>query len=222
MFNQIQHQKVYHPEWVDHEVVSEIHHSEEDDLIALKNTNTLGSIMFVKKAAEMIAEQTGQPDLDETLKVKFVPENPSIESQSAPTSILRKEQPKDTYIKRTIKQLSKGELTSSFVMKSGILYRKNKEGLAIVLPSSLYEKVFNEFHEETIGGHFGFKSTVNRIRQIFWFPQMEEWIKSKISNCEVCAKYKHKTVNHSRTRPMPIPSQPLERLIYTRAAPSCI
>ncbi|XP_053202154.1 uncharacterized protein LOC128387043 [Panonychus citri] len=189
-----------------------------DDIQMINEENKYQWILFSKQVAEQIGEKLGQPEIiDDKLISKFIvtgdqlnkPDNNEFDNSNE----IKKHQSKDNYIRGTIRQLSKGYLTKHFVMKHGILHRKlNNNNLVIVLPASLQEKVFSAMHTESIGGHFGVKSTTKRIKELFWFPQMEEWIKSKIDNCDVCLSFKHPTTNNHRPHQMPIPLQPLDRL----------
>ena len=186
-----------------------------DDLQMIKEENRKECVLFAKQIAEEIGQQLGQPEIiDDRMISKFIIDCDQNENNDDNNlNEIKKHQQKDKYIKTTIRQLAKGLMTKYFAMKQGILHRKSIDNqLTIVLPASLHEKVFKAMHTETIGGHFGFKSTSKRIKELFWFPQMDEWIKAKIANCDVCNTFKHSTINNHRPHQMPVPTQPLERL----------
>jgi hypothetical protein len=87
------------------------------------------------------------------------------------------------------RQLAKSAV--NYLVKNGILYRKNRYNLNIPLRViSLQDKdvfLYN-FHSSPLGGHFGIRKTLENIKEKYYWPNMAEDIKQYIESCEVCQK----------------------------------
>jgi len=80
-----------------------------------------------------------------------------------------------------------------FEFENGILYKlvstshgQTKHKL-IYLPSSMIKPLLHSYHDNPlIGGHFGVRRTLDKIRQQYWWPDMKSSINSHIKSCLVC------------------------------------
>ena len=189
----------------------------EDDLDEIEDKqNKIERIAYVQQLVNEINEKLEQPDIIDKFTMSrliyqiHVDNNPDLKDSEP---VIKDEQQKDPAIKRLIKQVNDGDLKQKFCIKQEVLYRRCKNGkFAIVLPHNMINRIFCNFHDNPIGGHYGLKPTLKKIKTTFWFPNMEEIIKNKISKCMKCIKFKPKTVNHEIRRPMPIPTKPFERI----------
>ena len=76
------------------------------------------------------------------------------------------------------------EANPNYKLVAGILRYKGR----IVLGNytDLKEKVFNSFHGSIFGGHSGSRVTYHRIKKLFFWPHMKEYIANKIAECPIC------------------------------------
>lgn len=84
----------------------------------------------------------------------------------------------------------------AFAFKDGQLFKLISVGRKIphqyvrVIPGHLRTKVLEECHDSPIGGHFGVEKTWNRVRQLYYFPRMKQFIRTYISKCHLCLAHK--------------------------------
>ena len=205
------------PDWFEKSLTfNKITNSDNCDLDSLdeveKDEKKL-KIFYVKELINNINDKLQQPEIFDFHTIdKFILTitNPVLNQHE---STIKEEQQKDVYIKRLIKQVKGGELKQKFTIRQDILYRRLKKGkLAIVLPYKMINQIYSSYHDDPLGGHFGLKPTLRKIKQIFWFQNMEEIIDNKIKKCIKCINYKPKTVNHEVKGTMPVPDKPFERI----------
>lgn len=209
-------QENYNSSWSTQQIKLD-EHCDDDDILAIEtnelNDNKLKFVLLAKQISKEIAQQTGNPDLfNFTTIEKFIltAKKPVL---SKGEKDIKQAQSEDNFCQQVKQQLKENKLTNKFIERQGIIYRRRKEQkIAIVLPESLKDRVFNAYHDEPLGGHYGFRPTLRRIKEQFWFPLMESFIREKCSTCETCLSYKHKTTNDERPRMMPIPDKPLQRI----------
>ncbi|MCG8046231.1 MAG: RNase H-like domain-containing protein [Candidatus Thiodiazotropha endolucinida] len=94
---------------------------------------------------------------------------------------------------------------------SGVLHRKvvlnGQDFLQLVLPSAFREDAFQALHDDL--GHQGRDRTASLIKQRFFWPGMDTYIKDKIKSCGRCIRRKagadkSRLVNITSTSPMEI------------------
>ena len=68
--------------------------------------------------------------------------------------------------------------------KSNLLYIEVDNLKRICVPESMVSELFNKFHSES--GHPGLHETVRRLKQHFYFPNMQAICNLKIVNCVAC------------------------------------
>ena len=84
----------------------------------------------------------------------------------------------------------------AFCLKEGQLYKyisvgkKSPYQYVRVIPENLRKKILEECHDSAIGGHFGVDKTWNRVRQLYYFPRMKQFIRAYISKCHLCIAHK--------------------------------
>lgn len=61
----------------------------------------------------------------------------------------------------------------------------------MVVPEKLREQILNECHDDPTSGHLGIKKSVNRARQLYFWPTLIKDVKSYVHRCKTCAKHKH-------------------------------
>ena len=81
----------------------------------------------------------------------------------------------------------------SLFLVNEVLYHKWESvvpKIQIVLPKSLISKVLQGTHDELTGGHLGFKKSLSKVRdKYFWYNMISD-VKHHCSVCDVCASKK--------------------------------
>jgi len=72
--------------------------------------------------------------------------------------------------------------------------------------------LYQNFHSDITGGHFGIEKTLLRINKFYWNADLCKWIKERINHCLVCHKNKAAKLLYNEPHEMPIYSKPMERL----------
>jgi len=84
-------------------------------------------------------------------------------------------------------------LERKFELMQDVIYRKPTKRIQnsrIIIPISKINEIFNQYHVEVSGGHFGADKTLSRINQYYWHPSLNRIIGEKIKECEICQKNK--------------------------------
>ncbi|KAJ1694535.1 hypothetical protein LUZ63_011233 [Rhynchospora breviuscula] len=69
-------------------------------------------------------------------------------------------------------------------------------------------KLFHEFHSSNLGGHSGSLVTYKKMKALFYWPAMKEYIMEHIRSCEVCQLTKPEHVpSPGLLQPLPIPQE---------------
>ena len=81
------------------------------------------------------------------------------------------------------------------IISQGLLCRQwyeNDDKLQnkIIVPGSLYTDVVHYFHDIPSGGHLGADKTLAKLRQIFYWPGIKEFVQKYCVQCTKCATRK--------------------------------
>ena len=113
------------------------------------------------------------------------------------TESLKDEQQKDPVIQKIISQLNLGSRTTSFITQHDILYKlisnsplsKTKYKVPYV-PSSMINTLLYASHNDPMsGGHFSFERTYNKLKHLYWWPDMRKTIRNHIKSCNQCQSF---------------------------------
>lgn len=132
---------------------------------------------------------------------------------------IREKQRVDPQIQQIINQLPLCP-NLSFAFQGGILYKllstpraKTKRKL-IYLPTAMIQSLIHAYHDNPlIGGHFGIRRTLAKLRHQFWWPRMSDSVITYIKSCLPCQAY-----NISRSKrpgflhPVPVSDGPNQLL----------
>jgi hypothetical protein len=92
-----------------------------------------------------------------------------------------------------------------FTLSSGILRYKNR--IVIGTSTDLKEKIFNSFHSSIFGGHSDSRVTHHRLKHLFYWPLMKQYIDEKVSICPICQISKTERVHYpGLLHPLHIPA----------------
>ena len=119
-----------------------------------------------------------------------------------------------------------------FLVSGGTLYRrwipwKNGEGgseeevTQLVVPSCFRTALIKLAHEGPLAGHLGIQRTLQRLKQVFWWPSMLRSVKEIVKCCHTCqvvGKATH-SVTPAPLHPIPAVDPPFSRVIVDIVGP---
>ena len=115
-----------------------------------------------------------------------------------------------------------------FFTRDGLLYRRwvpsgrREEEMAVeqlVLPEKCRETVMKLAHSIPLAGHLGRDKTTRRILQRFYWPTVHRDVADYCRGCDVCQKRAGKNVPRAPLIPLPVISQPFERIAMDIVGP---
>lgn len=119
------------------------------------------------------------------------------------------EQVTSTYEKclELITQLSiDSNAVPTYSFSNGILRYKSK--IHVGSTGMLRHQLVQNFHNSVFGGHSGERATLNRLKLLFYWPNMQQEVKSFVQACPVCQKNKSENLPYpGLLNPLPIPDQ---------------
>ena len=68
----------------------------------------------------------------------------------------------------------------------------NIQNIKICAPLSLFLKIFELAHQDSLSGHSGKDKTLSSIKRFFYWPGLYKWVSHLIANCLDCQKNKQK------------------------------
>jgi transposase InsO family protein len=108
-------------------------------------------------------------------------------------------------------QLAKQGKLPGLEATDGVLYQVNKRRRRIVIPSSaqnLKRLILHEMHATPTAGHLGYRKTMRRIVDYFWWPHLATDVQQYTGCCLVCLGCKSSTqVPIGLLHPLPVPTQ---------------
>jgi Integrase zinc binding domain/Integrase core domain len=69
-----------------------------------------------------------------------------------------------------------------------ILYKRQHGKTRVVIPERKLTQLLETIHNHPLGGHFGARTTFDKISHKYWWPKMFESIRDHINNCDTCQK----------------------------------
>ena len=116
-------------------------------------------------------------------------------------------------------QKIKGLRHSYFLMDGTLMISPpNRRGFIrgrakVVAPTGMHNEIILEAHNSLIGGHAGMFKTAERIREEFWWPNMEADINDHIKACQSCQSSNNRYKTRSAPlQPLPDTAKPNERI----------
>ncbi|KAF7826900.1 Transposon Ty3-G Gag-Pol polyprotein [Senna tora] len=92
-----------------------------------------------------------------------------------------------------------------FYRHDGYLFRENK---LCVPKCSMRELLVRESHGGGLMGHFGVLTTLDMLKEHFFWPHMKRDVEKLCSKCISCRKAKSKVKPHGLYMPLPVPTHP--------------
>jgi len=95
----------------------------------------------------------------------------------------------DPAIKEIYKSLVNSE-NQFYELRNGLVYRKSDARLLFYVPANMRDQVIRSCHDDM--GHVGINRTIELIKRVYWFPKMNDYVKSHIENCLKCIVFSPK------------------------------
>ena len=108
----------------------------------------------------------------------------------------------------------------NFEIRKKVLYFHDSTYDAIVLPSRLREGIMLEYHDGALGGHLSARKSLKRIRDKYYWPDMEKDIINWCKSCQICQTRKG-TGRQPKAplKPMPVVLAPMEQVAMDVVGP---
>lgn len=95
---------------------------------------------------------------------------------------------------------------SFFYYQDGLLRFKGR--LYVGKTTELRNKIIQNMHESSMGGHSGIENTYQKINQTFFWPELRQEVKEWVKACHICQVSKHENVRQPGfLQPLPVPEQ---------------
>lgn len=83
------------------------------------------------------------------------------------------------------------------------------ENLLVVPDRELQNQLTISHHDTLPAGHSGYKRTLARLRELYWWPKMSKFVNNYVKSCFICQRSKHSTCKpQGLLCPLPIPEGP--------------
>ena len=104
------------------------------------------------------------------------------------------EQEKDPYFGPICRALKFDDETrkgvANYALVDGVLFkvkhRKTGEKMTLCVPRSLREDILYSIHDDVFGCHMGVVKTIDKLRERFYFRNMEQFVRNYIKSCKSC------------------------------------
>lgn len=67
---------------------------------------------------------------------------------------------------------------------------KNTDRYPIIIQTGLRETVLKQCHDSIIGGHFGFRKTLEKVRQKYYWAELYKYVEQYVRGCDTCNRRK--------------------------------
>jgi hypothetical protein len=111
----------------------------------------------------------------------------------------------DTQLKQLILQLKAGQqVKGSYSWTNQELRRKGK--LVVGNDQTLRSELLKQFHEGSVGGHSGVKTTTSKICSVFYWKKLRKRVKQMVRDCDTCQRNKPDLSAYpGLLQPLPLP-----------------
>jgi hypothetical protein len=110
----------------------------------------------------------------------------------------------DTLSLKLLSALSVSSPQGLYTLHDGLIRYKGRLWIGPHIP--LQTKILSALHSSAIGGHSGFEVTYKRVKQLFAWTKMKQFVKDFVSQCTTCQQAKSERVAYpGLLAPLPIP-----------------
>lgn len=103
-------------------------------------------------------------------------------TEDALVTRIKRAQEEDPELQRIMKS-TKQEDKQEFAMVNGVLYKRERGDLLLVVPKIMQQEVILHIHER---GHFWWRNTEYMMRAEYWFPNLRSKVQQVIGSCVRC------------------------------------
>ncbi|CAF1044149.1 unnamed protein product [Rotaria sordida] len=185
--------------------------------------SSMSSNSSIRNAAMNVEVNAVTPRAQVKLLAQPLPSPPGIlskqnTSSSSPSSNqlydfslsrMHSEQAQGLVIQKLIQQVRNKTCHQPFIIHRDILYKLARRGNTatklLYSPSKLIPELLAAYHDHHLSGHFGVERTRLALKNIYFWPRMEEIITSYIQSCNQCSKF---NVNRRKPPGLLQPIQP--------------
>lgn len=112
----------------------------------------------------------------------------------------------DPWIAALKDKFKEGEEHSKLSTHQGILRYKNR--ICVGQHGGWRQKLLEEIHDSSIGGHSGVNTTYRRLKAMFYWPGMKEEVHQYVQSCQICQMTKPELIHTpGLLQPLPIPEE---------------
>ena len=98
------------------------------------------------------------------------------------------------------------------IQRPGRTGRLDKGLWLVVAPPTLHKEALREAHNSKIAGHGGQFKTLERLREMFWWPSMDNDVQDHIAKCESCARFSNAGGHPTPLKPIDAAPRPNYRV----------
>jgi len=93
---------------------------------------------------------------------------------------------------------------SDYTLNTGVLRYKGR--ICMGISTTLRRNILLSLHASAVGGHSGIRATYQRVKRIFYWPNLKKDVETFVSECAVCQRAKGETCHYpGKLQPLPIP-----------------
>ena len=108
------------------------------------------------------------------------------------------------------------DIVEKYVLQQGCLYYLDESRAEVktrlVVPASMKREALYLSHDTPLGGHFGVRKTLERSREMFFWPNQADDVKRYVQQCQVCQKRNVVGLQRAKIGQLPMVTRPLERV----------
>ena len=147
---------------------------------------------------------------------------PEIKVKDVSPAQFRKDQREDDTLKKLFEKVEiRKEINmkdDGYFEKDGILYKVSKQGQeedsCVVVPTKHREAIMQIAHDSILGGHLGYKKTLDKIRAQFSWPGITADVERYCKSCDACQR----TIPKGKVSKVPLGSMPIIETPFHRVA----
>lgn len=103
------------------------------------------------------------------------------------------------------------DVRENFCLKNNNVYRLTDDGPKWLVPKGVRWQILKDCHDDI--GHFSLEKTLDKVKQTYWFPKLNKFVKKYVQSCLECAHSKTPSGKKSGyLHPIPRVSKPFDTL----------
>ena len=111
------------------------------------------------------------------------------------------------------------------MIADGVLFRKwldvngNIDRKQVIIPRAIRKEVLATVHNAILGGYFGLKKTLKKVKDLYYWFKMADDVKLCCQACKVCGRAKESPTRNNQPLCQRMSIEPLERIAIDIAGP---